>query len=77
MLGGQADDCAENRAEEDNENCVEGHSESCSEGCAEVRAGGRADDCAEVRVGVGPTVVHRPLPIRNSMLPARKTSPVL
>ena len=28
-------------------------------------------------LGVGPTVVHRPLPIRNSMLPARKTSPVL
>ena len=27
--------------------------------------------------GVGPTVVRRPLPIRNSMLPARKTSPVL
>lgn len=27
-------------------------------------------------LGVGPTVVHRPLPIRNSMLPARKTSPV-
>lgn len=25
----------------------------------------------------GPTVVHRALPIRNSMLPARKTSPVL
>lgn len=24
----------------------------------------------------GLTVVHRPLPIRNSMLPARKTSPV-
>ena len=24
----------------------------------------------------GPTVVHRPLPIRNSMLPVRKTSPV-
>ena len=28
-------------------------------------------------LGVGPTVVHRALPIRNSMLPARKTSPVL
>ena len=28
-------------------------------------------------LGVGPTVVHRPLPIRNSMLLARKTSPVL
>ena len=27
--------------------------------------------------GVGPTVMRRPLPIRNSMLPARKTSPVL
>lgn len=27
-------------------------------------------------LGVGLTVVHRPLPIRNSMLPARKTSPV-
>ena len=28
-------------------------------------------------LGVGLTVVHRALPIRNSMLPARKTSPVL
>ena len=28
-------------------------------------------------LGVGSTVVHRALPIRNSMLPARKTSPVL
>lgn len=28
-------------------------------------------------LGVGSTVMHRPLPIRNSMLPARKTSPVL
>lgn len=28
-------------------------------------------------LGVGLTVVHRTLPIRNSMLPARKTSPVL
>lgn len=27
--------------------------------------------------GVGPTVMRRPLPIRNSMLPVRKTSPVL
>ena len=26
--------------------------------------------------GVGPTVMRRPLPIRNSMLPVRKTSPV-
>ena len=28
-------------------------------------------------LGVGPTVMRRPLPIRNSMLPVRKTSPVL
>ena len=28
-------------------------------------------------LGVGSTVVHRALPIRNSMLLARKTSPVL
>lgn len=27
-------------------------------------------------LGVGPTVMRRPLLIRNSMLPARKTSPV-
>ena len=27
--------------------------------------------------GVGSTVVRRPLPIRSSMVPARKTSPVL
>lgn len=76
-VGGRADDRAEDRAEKDDGNCVGGHSEVCAEGCAGVRAGGRLTIAPRFVPGVGPTVVHRALPIRNSMLPARKTSPVL
>ena len=38
---------------------------------------GALEAAPRLALGVGSTVVHRALPIRNSMLPARKTSPVL